>query len=182
MQFRKFWAVLVVAALLMSVLGGCAVGSQMAWPDRELAIDLDTALMAQDTGMAALMMGKVDWTESEFSSFLTYLLRQNTGEMFPVDTIQTWFEPDNKVYIRINLKDGVMLGGNSIDLVGAISVQDNHLSIALDEAGANGVSAGGLLLQPISDQINAVLAGPQFGVAVDVTTDTGMLSVGLAGM
>lgn len=182
MQFRKFWAVLVVAVLLMSVLGGCSMGSQMAWPDRELTVDLDTALMAQDTGMAALMVGQVEWTESEFSSFLTYLLRQNTGENFPVDTVQTWFEAGNAVFIRINLKDGVMLGGNSIDLAGSVGVQDNHLMVTLDEVGANGMSAGGLLLQPIADQINGVLAGPQFGVAVDVSTDTGMLTVGLAGM
>lgn len=182
MQFRKFWAVLVVGVLLMATLGGCAMGSQAAWPDRELTIDLDTALMAQDAGMAALMAGKVDWTESEFSSFLTYLLQQNTGENFPVENIETWFEPNNEVFIRINLKDGVLLGGNTIDLVGSIGVQDQHLMVTLDEAGANGYSAGGLLLQPVADQINAVLAGPQFGLAVDVTTDTGMLSVGLAGM
>lgn len=182
MQFRKFWAVLFVAVLLTSLLGGCSMGSQMQWPDRELAIDVDTALAAQDAGMAALMMGQVQWSESEFSSFLTYLLRQNTGEMFPVDNIQTWFEAGNKIFIRVNLKDGVLLGGNSIDLAGSIDVQDNHLMVSLDEAGANGMSAGGLLLQPIADQINAVLAGPQFGVAVDVSTDTGMLNVGLAGM
>ena len=182
MQFRKFWAVLVVGVLLMATLGGCAMGSQMAWPDRELTVDLDTALMAQDAGMAALMMGKVEWTESEFSSFLTYLLQQNTGENFPVDTIQAWFEPDNKVFLRVNLKEGVLLGGNTLDLAGSIGVQDQHLMVALDEVGANGYSAGGLLLQPIADQINAVLSGPQFGVAVDVATDTGMLSVGLAGM
>ena len=103
MQFRKFRAVLVVAVLLVSVLGGCAMGSQMAWPDRELTIDLDTALMAQDTGMAALMMGSVEWTESEFSSFLTYLLRQNTGENSPVDIIQTWFEADNKIYVSASI-------------------------------------------------------------------------------
>ena len=130
----------------------------------------------------ALMTGCVEWTESEFSSFLTYLLRQNTGEMFPIDTIQTWFEADNQIYIRVNLKEGVLLGGNTIDLIGTIGVQDNHIMVSLDEAGANGMSAGGLLLQPIADQINAVLSGPQFGVAVDVATDTGMISLGLAGM
>ncbi len=182
MQFRRFWAVFVVAALLVSALSGCTMGTQMAWPDRELAVDLDTALAAQDVGMGGLMAGSVEWTESEFSSFLTYLLRQNTGEMFPIDTVQTWFEADNKIYIRVNLKEGVLLGGNTIDLIGTVGVQDNHIMVSLDEAGANGVSAGGLLLGPIAEQINAVLAGPQFGVAVDVGTDTGMIMLGLVGM
>jgi len=35
------------------------------------------------------------------------------------------------------------------------------------------------MLAPISAQINAALADPSLGVAADVTTDTGMISVGL---
>jgi hypothetical protein len=149
------------------------------WPAREIAVDLDTALMAQDAGMAGLMAGKVEWTEAEFSSFLTYLVRQNTGANTPVDSIMTWFEPDNKIFIRVMLKDGVMLGSSMLDLAGSIMVQDNQVMVMIDEAGANGWSAGGLLTAPVSDIINSVLASPAFGVAVNVQTDTGKLMLGM---
>jgi hypothetical protein len=179
MQFRKFWTILAVVMLVMTALTGCAAGSQSAWPDREVTIDLDTALAAQEIGMGGLATGSVEWTESEFSSFLTFLLRQNVGENFPIDNITTYFEPDNRIFIRVNLMDGVMLGGDTIDLVGSVGVEDMHLMVDIEEAGANGVSIAGDFLQPISDQINGALAG-QMGVAVDVATEEGMIMVGMA--
>jgi len=36
-------------------------------PDREVEISVDEAMMAQEMGMAGMMMGSVEWTESQFS-------------------------------------------------------------------------------------------------------------------
>ncbi len=68
-----------------------------------------------DTALAGLMGGNVTWTEAQFSSFLTELLRQDTGPNQPVDAITAWFDPDNHVHLRFALKDGVLLGGESIN-------------------------------------------------------------------
>jgi hypothetical protein len=54
--------------------------------------------------------------------------------------------------------------------------------VDLQQAGAGNMSVSGAVLDPISAQINAALADPSMGVAVDVTTDTGTISVGLGGM
>ncbi len=93
-----------------------------------------------------------------------------------------WFEPNNQIIIRVALKDGVIPAGNSLDLAGTVAVENNHVVVDLQQAGAGNVSISGAALAPISAQINAALADPSLGVAVDVSTDTGSISVGLGGM
>jgi len=61
-------------------------------------------------------------------------------------------------------------------------VENNHVVVDLQQAGAGNMSVSGQILAPISAQINAALADPSMGVAVDVSTDEGMLSVSLGGM
>ena len=120
---RRIWVVALVALLLMSSLAGCAMGDVSA-PDREVPISIDAALEGQAAGMQGLMSGSVTWTESQLSSFLTELLKQNTGPNQPVDSIVVWLEPDNMLHARVALKDGVLLGGSNIDLMGKVMVQD----------------------------------------------------------
>jgi hypothetical protein len=178
---RRTWIVALVALLLMASLGGCAMGDVSA-PDREVPISIDAALEGQNAGLAGLMGGSVTWTEDQFSSFLTELLRQNTGPNQPVDAIVAWFDPDNQVHLRVALKDGVLLGGNNIDLAGTVGVQDGKVQVNLDSAGANGMMVSGDWMQFLSDYINSYLASPSFGVAADVTTGDGTITISLAGM
>lgn len=178
---RRTWIVALVALLLMASLGGCAMGDVPA-PEREVPISIDAALEGQNAGLAGLMAGSVTWTESQFSSFLTELLRQNTGPNQPVDAIVAWFDPDNAIHLRVALKDGVLLGGNNIDLTGTVGVVDGKVQVNLTEAGANGVMVGGDWMAFISDYINSYLASPSFGVAADVTTGDGTITISLAGM
>ena len=76
---RKTVALALVLVLLVSSLSACAAGSAVNPPARDITISVDDALAAQNAGMAGLMAGKAEWTESQFSSFLTVLLQQNTG-------------------------------------------------------------------------------------------------------
>jgi len=178
---RRTWIVALVALLLMASLSGCAMG-EVAAPEREVPISVDAALEGQNAGLAGLMSGSVTWTESQFSSFLTELLRQNTGPNQPVEAITAWFEPDNMVHLRVALKDGVLLGGDNIDLAGTVGVQDGKVQLNLSEAGANGMMVSGAWMQYISDYINSYLASPSFGVAADVETGDGTITVSLGGM
>lgn len=181
MFHRKTWALSLVLVLLAAALSGCAMGSQTAWPDRELTISVDEALAAQDAAIAGMMGGAAELTESQVSSFLSTLLQQNSGANTPVDSIQAWFEPDNQVYLRVQLKDGVMLGGSTLDLVGKVMVQDQHVMVDIQEAGANGYSVAGDVVAPVSAWINHFLSDPNMGTIVNVSTGSGTITVGIGG-
>lgn len=176
---RRIWVVALVALLLMSSLAGCAMGDVPA-PAREVPISIDAALEGQNLGLQGLMQGKVTWSEAQLSSFLTELLRQNTGPNQPVDSVVVWLMPDNEIHARIALKDGVLLGGNNIDLAGKVMVQDGKVMIDVAEAGANGMMVSGPLMGLVSSYINGALSG--VGVAADVSTDDGNITISMAGM
>jgi hypothetical protein len=177
---RRNWVVSIIALLLVASLAACTA-APVAVPDREITVDVTTALDAQNKAMG-LMSGDVQWTEAEFSSLLSVLLEQNGGENNPVNDIKVWFEPDNQIIISVGLQEGVLPQGNTLDLAGTVSVENNHVVVDLQQVGAGNMSLSGAALAPISAQINAALADPSLGVAVDVSTDTGSITVGLGGM
>jgi predicted small lipoprotein YifL len=177
---RRNWVVSIIALLVVASLAACTA-APVAVPDRDITVDVNTALEAQNKAMG-LMSGDVEWSEAEFSSLLSVLLQQNGGENNPVTDVKVWFEPDNQVFLQVGLKDGVIPTGNTLDLAGTVSVEDNHVVVDLQQVGAGNMSVSGAALAPISAQINAALADPSLGVAADVSTDTGTITVGLGGM
>jgi hypothetical protein len=178
---QRNWVVALVALLLMASLAGCAA-APVTLPEREVAISIDEALAGQNAGMAGLMQGKVEWTEAQFSSFLTELLKQNSGANNPVEGVTAWFSPDNQIALKIALKEGVLPFGNDLAATGKVMVQDGHLMVDLDSVGAGALSLSGPLADYASAVINRILADPAFGVAVDVGTGDGTISLGMAGM
>lgn len=180
MQFRRLGLVLVALLIVLSSLAGCVAAGDMSWPDREITTDVDTALAAQDLGMAGLMTGSVNWTEGEFSSFLTYLTKQNTGGALPLDEIKVWFEPDNQVFIEATPTAGGMLTA-PVRVAGKLAVVDNLVQVNVSEAAVGGVAVMGPLLDVVNGAINRALGDPSLGVAVNVATDSGSITVGLGG-
>lgn len=181
MRNQKMWALSLVLVLVLSSLTACMAGGAMA-PEREISISTEAAMDAQNAGMAGLMSGNVEWTEEQFSSFLTVLLQQNTGDNFPVEAIHAWFEPDNKIFIRVALMDDVLLGSDNLDLAGTINAENGQLMVDITEAAANGFSVSGAMLAPISQQINASLAGALPGglpLSVETQEGTLMISMGM---
>jgi len=179
MLSRRNWVIVAVAMLLIASLAACSAPVQV--PDRPIDISVDTALTAQDMLMAGMMMGGAELTESEFSSLLTVLLDQNSGDANPVDSIKVWFEPDNQVLAQVALVDGVLpatFGGNSLDLAGTLGVEGGQLMLDLSGASAGGFGVGEAMLGPINAQINAALAGLG-GLPVTVETAEGTVSVGV---
>jgi hypothetical protein len=165
--------------LVVASLAGCVAEAPADWPDREVTVDLDTALAAQDMAIAGAMLGTATLNESEFSSLVTYLAKQNLGGVLPVDQIKTFFAPDNKIYIELVPGEGAPLAG-PVQLAGTVGVADNVVAVDLDSAAVAGVSVAGPVLDVVTSAINRALNDPSLGVAVDVETGEGTISLGLA--
>ena len=179
MRIRRNWVVAFVLLLTIGVLAAC--GPAVAVPERAVDVSVETALAAQDKAVMGLLMGQIDLSEAELSSLLSVLNQQNSPNS-PVQAIYVWAEPDNQVVVRVALDDGVMPFGNSLDLSGSVGVVDNHVMVDLDAASAGSMGVNPALLAMVSDQINAALADPSFGVAAEVDTgDGGGLTVALGG-
>jgi hypothetical protein len=164
---------------LIASLAACT--APVAVPDREIEIDSNTAYEAQQMLMADMMMGSAEMTESEFSSLLTVLLEQNSGDANPVAAVKVWFEPDNQVFAQVQLVEGVLpetFGGNTLDLAGTIGVDAGQVTLDLTGASAGGFGVSGAMLAPIANEINAALAGLG-AVPVNVETAEGTVSVGM---
>lgn len=175
MRLRNLGLVLVV--LLMFVLSGC-VASTAQWPDRAVDVNIDSAMAGQEAGMAGLMMGAATMDESQFSSFLTYLLKQNSGPNMPIESISAWFEPDNQIFLEVDAP-GVINGADSVRLAGTIDVVNNAVQLDLTNVGIGPVLVEGPLVDYVESVINNALADPQLGVAVNVATDTGSITLGM---
>ena len=182
MLHRKTWAVSMVVVVLAAILSGCMAATETTAASCDVNISVDEALAAQDAGMAGMLTGNVEWTNDQASSFLTVLLQQNVGPNFPVQSIALCFQPDGKILARVDLGEGVLLGGNTLEAVGSIGVEDQHLVINLEEALANGMAVDPSMLAPLNDQINATLADPSLGTILDIETGDGTLNISAGGM
>ena len=100
-------------------------------PERAIVLSPDVSGVLSDIVQAALQKKKITLSESKFSSFATYWARALAQGMNlePVDSIQSWFEPPNLVYLRLTLSPSSV-----IDVSGSLSIQDNHLHVNITDA------------------------------------------------
>lgn len=178
-MLRKIF--LGILTLVLAVgLAACTVGQGVTVPDREVPISIDTALEAQNKAAGALTMGSVTWSEAEFSSLLTELLKANSGEANPVESITAWFEPDG-LYLQVELIDGVLppAFGNTLAVAGNVTVNDGALQIELDQAAAGTYAVGADVLAPIAAQINGMVASQLGGVPLSIEMGEGTLTIAL---
>lgn len=179
MQQRKFMVVGVIV-LLLSALAGCTA-SAVQVPKRPITVNNDEAIAAQQAGLSALASGKVEWTENQFSSLLTEGVKQNTGKNMPISAIHAWFEPNNEIYLRVLLKEGVLKQGDTLDLKGSVAVKEHHVVVNFQQAGMGNVSVNEPVLTMINSQIDKALAGANLGVAATVKTEAGKLVLQFGG-
>ena len=177
---RKF-GVGIVSILLVIAMAACSMGQGVMVPEREVMIDAQTAMDAQNMAMGGLMMGSATLDESQFSSLLTELLKANTGANNPVDSIKAWFEPGT-IYLQVEIKEGVLPAafGTTLAVAGTIDAMDGKLMLDLSEASAGAYLVEGAALGPINAQINGALANLNLGVPVNVETAEGTLTISMA--
>jgi hypothetical protein len=178
-MLRKIGMGAAVFALSIG-LTACTVGQAVELPDREVSINVETALEAQNMAMSGLMMGNVTLDEAQFSSLLTELLKANSGENNPVESITAWFEPD-AIYLQVDVADGVLPAtiGDKLAVAGTVDVADGKLMLDLSQASAGTYKVEGASLAPINSQINAALSNFNLGVPVQVETAEGTLTLSM---
>ena len=168
---RKNLVVSFVVVLLLAMLAGCAAGGA-EMPEGDVEISMDAAMAAQEKAMQGLMTGQVEWTESEVSSLLTELIKQNLGEMGLITGVTAMFG-DGQIALQIDTVAG------PVQLVGDIMVTDNIVQVELDQASAMGMTATGPILAVVEGAINRALNSPELGVALNVEAGDGTLGVGM---
>ena len=171
-----------MATLALSVaLTACTAGQAVELPERDVAIDVNTALEAQNMAMSGLMSGNVTLNEAQFSSLLTELLKANSGANNPIESITAWFEPD-AIYLQVDVVDGVLPAtiGDKLAVAGTIDVADGRLVLDLSQASAGNYLVEGASLAPINDQINTALGNFNLGVPLQVETDEGSVTLSMA--
>ena len=171
MLSRRNLAVSFVAVMLLAMLAGCAAGDVQV-PDRAVEISMDEALAAQDAAMAGVLMGSAEWTESQFSSLVTELIKQNAAGV-PIESVKAWFTSEGLV-LSVALTDG-----SAVVLSGNVMVEDNRIKVDLTGASALGMSVASPLLDVVEGAINRALDDPSLGVAVGVNMGEGTLSVAI---
>lgn len=168
---RKNLVVSFVVVLLLALLAGCGAGGA-TMPEEAPEISMDAAMAGQQKAMEGLMMGAATLTDSEISSLLTELIKQNLGEMGLITGVTIQTEP-GMMYISI----GTAMG--DVELVGNVTVEDNIVSVDLEQAAAMGMNVSGPLLDVVEGAINRALNSPELGVAIQIEAGDGELMVGM---
>ena len=167
---RKNLAVSFVVVLLLALLAGCAPGGA-TMPAEDVEISMDAALAGQQKVMEGLMTGAVTVSDSEISSLLTELIKQNMGDgLISGVTIQT---DEGVMYITVDTPMG------AAELVGDVMVEDNIVQVDLQQAAAMGMNVTGPMLGVVEGALNRALNSPELGVAISIDAGDGELSVGM---
>jgi hypothetical protein len=177
MKRNQRFLMMMIISLVALVVSACSTSAAQT-PTREVTISVDEALAGQNALLAGLTSGAATVTEVQFSSFLSKLLEANSGPNSPVQQVTTWFEPE-QLHLRVALKEGVLAPhlGNTLDLVGALAVNNGALQLDLTEAAVGPYRVTGELLQPIAAQINAALAQQVSGLPLEITLERGALNI-----
>ena len=168
---RKNLVVSFVLVLLVAILSGCAAGGA-TMPEEAPEISMDAAMAGQQKAMEGLMMGAATLSDSEISSLLTELVKQNMGEMGLITGVAIQNE-DGMMYITVDSAMG------PVQLVGDVDVVDNIAQVKLDQAAAMGMTATGPILGVVEGAINRALNSPELGVMLSIESGDGELMVGM---
>jgi hypothetical protein len=161
MSIKK--SLFIVVALLFAVaLSACSVGSPML-ADHEVDISLDEAISGQEALMTGAATGDIALSESEASSLLTELLKQNQLNSVEISAITADVDDAGVNTLAIDLASPV--GGiDSLGVSGSLVSEGGVLMVDLDQAWAGGMGVDPAVLDMVSAQINASLAGVPMGL------------------
>lgn len=161
MANRRSLLVIGVMVLFVAVLSACAPGSP-TMADHEVEISIDEALAGQDAVLTGVAAGSISLSESQASSLLTELLKQNQLNKVEIADISAEMDGDVNT-ITVDLASPV--GGiDSLGVAGTLASTDGVVSVELDQAWAGNMGVDPALLGLISAQINASLAGMPMGL------------------
>lgn len=153
--------VIGVMAVFMAVLSACAPGTP-TMAEHDVEISIDEALAGQNAVMAGAMTGNIALSETQASSLLTELLKQNQLNKLEIADISSSMDGDMSM-ITVDLASPIA-GVDSVTVGGTIMSSGGVVSVDLDQAQAGGMGVDPALLDLISAQINGALAGMPMGL------------------
>lgn len=161
MSIRRNLLVIAATMLFAVVISGCMAGEpMMAGSDVEISID--EALAGQDAVMQGAMAGSVSLSDSQASSLITELLKQNGLNKVEIAGISAGMDGDMNT-ISIDLASPVA-GIDSLGFSASMVSSGGVLSVDVDQAWAGGMGVDSAVLDMVSAQINANLAGMPLGL------------------
>jgi hypothetical protein len=161
MSIKKslFIAVSVIFAVALSA---CSMGEPMLG-DHDVEISMEDAIAGQDAVMMGAATGDIVLSESEASSLLTELLKQNQLNSVEISAITADVDDAGVNTLAIDLASPV--GGiYSLGVSGSLVSEGGVLMVDLDQAWAGGMGVDPAVLDMVSAQINASLAGVPMGL------------------
>jgi hypothetical protein len=161
MSIKKslFIAVSVIFAVALSA---CSMGEPMLG-DHDVEISMEDAIAGQDAVMMGAATGDIVLSESEASSLLTELLKQNQLNSVEISAITADVDDAGVNTLAIDLASPV--GGiDSLGVSGSLVSEGGVLMVDLDQAWAGGMGVDPAVLDMVSAQINASLAGVPMGL------------------
>lgn len=153
--------VIGVMAVFLAVLSACAPGTP-SMADHEVEISIDEALDGQNAVMAGAMTGNIALSETQASSLLTELLKQNQLNKLEIADISSSMDGEMSM-ITVDLASPIA-GVDSVTVGGTIMSSGGVVSVDLEQAQAGGMGVDPALLDLISAQINGALAGMPMGM------------------
>ena len=152
----------VVAAMILFVVGlsACAPGEAVMAPDVE--ISMDAAVAGQGSVMSALSGGEVSLSDAEASSLITELMKQNGLDALEIASIDASMADGMN---NISLQLGKPIAGiDSLGVGGMLMSDGGVVSVDISSAHAGNMGVAPEMLDFVSSQINAQLAGMPLGL------------------
>ena len=159
---RKNLMVLVAALFFAVGLAGCMPGTPMA-SGGDIDISMDAAMDGQNAVLAGAMTGAVSLTESQASSLITELAKQNGLNSIEIAGISADVMDDGKNSILVELASPIA-GIDALGLTASVISEGGVVTVDLDEAFAGGWAVDGATLDAVSAQINASAGGMMMGL------------------
>lgn len=153
---------IAVSVFFAVALSACSVGSPTL-ADHEVDISMDDAIAGQNAVITGAATGDIVLSESEASSLITELLRQNGLDSVEIADISSTVDADGVNTLTVDLASPVA-GVDTLGVSGSLVSDDGVLTVDLEQAWAGNLGVDSALLDLISAQVNASLAGMPMGL------------------
>ena len=182
---NRRWLIGAVALLLLVTTSACSIGSLIGGsgvklPDRKVPVSSEAAAAAKNAIISGAAKGQIRLTESQFTSYVTELIAENTGKENVLANVTVWFDP-GKVYLKATISGDQVPVTGVVAMAGTGTIKDGRLQIKIEQASINNIGVPGSVLDVVNSQLNDILTNSDFAdvPAKSVTIKSKEIVIGL---